>query len=101
MVHSRRLNSEKAREHADYHLVSRYELARPDNAYNRDFQQRAREEFNRRVRFNRKYYGGRINKPHKHWMGSVGSEIPAWERVNMSLDACIVYSDLKKQGYIK
>lgn len=81
--------AQKAREHNAYHLVTRNDLIHKRHLVY--VKQRAAEEFKKRVEFSKKYYKNRYDHRHEKWMGNVGSVIGLTEKLNMSLDACIVH----------
>lgn len=77
----------------DYHLVTKDELIY--NHLSEDVQARVSEEFNMRVEFAKEKYNNTYDDRHLHWMGKLVPLIKTHNKLNMTLDACIVHSKIK------
>jgi hypothetical protein len=83
---------QKRVEWKQYHKVSAHDLKyKPHSNY---VSHLAAEELNLRTRFAKKYYNGRFDNRHAHWMNELASKVET--KVALSLDALIALEKCKR-----
>lgn len=75
--------------HKAYHLVDRRAMYQrcADRAL-------TAKEFDLRVNFSKRFYRGRYDRGHLHWMKALKANLTPESKLDMSLDACSLYDKL-------